>query len=164
MPYCDRTDIQARLPTQKILQLCDDERAVVSYKGTLAQGELDNPAITDRIDQAIDDADAEINSYIRQRFAPPVVDSDGNTPKIIKKVAADLATYNLHMRRRSEMDVPKQIMRMYDRQVKVLENIYKGIIDPGVEPQPAKSEAVQAEYIDGGGDTNFTRDTLKDFY
>lgn len=161
MAYCTSADIEARLPTEKIIKLCDDEDTVSNYGDTLAAAVSDNSAITARIDAAIADADSEINIYVRKRYAPPVVDADGNTPASIAKLSADLAVYYLHMRRKSEMDAPEQVLRLYDRAVKILEGINKGDIDPGVEPQPAKSAAVVAQVV--GTTRNFTSDTLKDF-
>ena len=161
MPYSTSADIEKRLPTQMLIKLCDDEDTVTNYNDTLAAAITDNAAISDRIDAAIEDADSEINIYLRKRYAPPIVDSTGGNPDSLRKLSADLATYYLHMRRKSEMDVPDQVLRLYDRAVKILEGINRGEIDPGIEPPPTKSAAVVAKFV--GPDPAFTSTTLKDF-
>jgi phage gp36-like protein len=166
-PYCASADIEKRLPTKIILKLCDDEDLVTDFDGTLAAAIVENPAIDTRISDAIEEADSEVNIYLRKRFAPPVEDSAGNTPDSVKKLSIDLSIYYLHMRRQSEMDAPPQVLRRYERSIAILEGINKGTIDLGVEPQPTKSEAIQAESIDASDvvttDRLFTPETLKDF-
>ena len=166
-PYTSRTEIEQELPTQKIIQLCDDERSVNNDLGTLAQAEIDNSAITARIDRIIARVNGEVDAYCRKRFLPPIEDENGDTPAMIVNLATDLAVYWLHMRRKSEMDVPEQIRRMYEDAIDALKGIMAGKVDPGVDPQPAKSSAVKAEFATAAeyveGTSAFTRETLEDF-
>lgn len=156
MAYCDQDDIEARISQSVLIQLTDDEKSATSST-TLDAAIVLNSAITARITAAITDADALIDSYLRKQVAVPLA----TTPNQINRISVDLAIWFLHKRRRSEMGMPDDVKEDYRDAVAYLLNVNKGIVDLGVEPEPAASAVVVADA--DGEDRLFTETTLEDF-
>ncbi len=133
MVYSTLTDIQRLITERTVIQLTDDENL-----GTV------NLA---RVAGAIDQADAEIDSYCGGRFRVPFV----IVPDIVKKMSVDIAIYNLYSRRVEEM--PEVRTDRYKNAIRQLEGISKGLISIGeaVSPPGTTSE--------GGVTTNKTIST-----
>jgi len=156
MAYCTSTDIEARIPAQRIIQLTDDEH-LAEARGTLAAAEVANSSITTRITGAIEDADTTVDSYIRKLYATPLT----TTPNTIRKVSVDLAVFNLHGRRDGELDLPESVRMRHTEAIRMLKGINTGAIDVGIEAVPASSAKSVA---DADGATRvFTTDSLADF-
>ncbi len=143
MPYSTVDDIKKMLPEDLIVQLTDDEAT-----GSINQG---------RVDEAIEQADAEIDSYCAGRYAVPF----GTVPDIVKKLSVDISIYNLYSR--LVRDMPEVRAERYRSAIKQLEAISKGKISLGVDPAPTAS-------TDGRSETNkptdgnvFSRDKLEGF-
>lgn len=143
MPYSTVDDIKKMLPEELIVQLTDDEAA-----GSINQA---------RVDEAIAQADAEIDSYCGERYAVPF----GAPPDIIRKISVDIAIYNLCSRLVREM--PEVRAERYRAAVRQLEAISKGRISLGVDPAPSASRDGRAETNRPADENVFTRDTLKEF-
>jgi len=156
MAYCTSTDIEARVPTQRMIQLTDDEH-LADDRGTLAAAVVLNVAITDRITGAIEDADTVIDSHIRKQYSVPLA----STPNTIRKASVDLAVFNLHSRRDGELDLPESVRLRYTEAIRILKGINTGDIDIGIEAVPASSAKSVATAV--GPDRVFTTDTLRDF-
>lgn len=141
MAYSTLDDIKKLLPEEALIQLTDDEGL-----GLVNQG---------RVDEAIAQADAEIDSYCASKYAVPFY----TVPAIAKKISVDLAIYNLYSRK---VDIiPETRGERYKNAIRQLEGISKGAISLGVDPAPAAP-------ADSGAETNktdriFTRDSMGGF-
>jgi phage gp36-like protein len=141
MAYCTLNDITQAVPVTTVINLTDD-----AGSGAVDQG---------KVDTAIADAAAEIDSYCATRYTVPFA----VVPAIIRKTAADIAVYNLYSRCAEK--VPETREARYKASVKLLENISKGIVTLGEVPAPpalpqnaATPEITSAERL-------FTRTTMK---
>lgn len=116
--YCTLDDLKSRIPEDILIELTDDEET-----GAV------NP---ERIDAAIKDATDEVNGYCQARYPVPF----SPAPGYVRKLAADIALYNLFSRRGYDEDsADKSIIDRYRAAVRALENIAKGVITLG-EPSP----------------------------
>jgi len=107
--YSDLDALCERIKRTDLVVLTDDEK-----KGDVDQG---------RIDQAIEDADATIDSHLRERYTVPLV----VVPKFVVKISADLAIYNLFSRIRTH-DMPDAMRARYKDAIAELEKIASGKI------------------------------------
>ena len=153
MAYCTLTDIKAQLPEEIIIQLTDDENL---EPAAIDASHTDHAAITTRIDEAIEAADAEIDGYCATRYAVPFAD----VPGVVNKLSVELAVYYLHCRR----DVPESVERRYEKAVARLKDIANGKFTLGVDPAPTGSVAADASETNKPvNDRVFTRESLKGF-
>ncbi len=117
-------DLLGKVSEGVLIECTDDE-------GT---GQVD----ADKVNQAIEDATSEINGYCMARYEVPF----NPVPPFIKKLAADIAIYNLFSRRGYDEDsADRSILDRYKNAVRVLENIAKGVITLG-QPQPPPETGV----------------------
>ena len=143
MAYSTLDDIKKLLPEEALIQLTDDENL-----GVVNQG---------RVDEAIAQADAEINSYCASKYTVPFT----TVPAIAKKISVDLAIYNLYSRK---VDIiPETRAERYKNAIRQLEGISKGTISLGVDPAPAATTEGGAETNKAESDRIFTRDKLEGF-
>jgi phage gp36-like protein len=144
--YSTLDDIKKLLPEEVLVQLTDDENL-----GTVNQA---------RVDEAIDQADAEIDSYCGGRYSVPFPAGAG-CPDVAKKLSVDIAIYNLYSR--TVMEMPAIRAERYRNAIRQLEAISKGVISLGVNPAPSAPTDSTAE-TNKPTDTNvFTREKLKGF-
>lgn len=80
--YCSYADLTARVDEGVLLQQQGEETAPTDGYGAFAQ--------------SIEDASAEIDGYLARRFAVPLV---GEPPALVRKLAADIAVYNVFSRK-----------------------------------------------------------------
>ena len=137
MAYCTKIDLLQNIDEQILIQLTDDNET----------GVVDD----DIIQGAIDDADAEIEGYCSGYSLPfnPV-------PRLIKKISVDISLHNLFGRRHNE---PKEVSDQYAKDVKILENITRGLVKIGKESPSDRSGSVKVS----ANDPIFTQDTLKGY-
>ena len=141
--YSTLDDLRKLVPEEVLVQLTDDE-----YLGTVNQA---------RVDEAIAQADAEVDSYCGGRYSVPF----STVPEIAKKLSVDIAVYNLYSR--TVMEMPAVRAERYRNAIRQLEAISKGIISLGVDPLPSAPKDSTAE-TNKPTDTNvFTRENLKGF-
>ena len=143
MAYSTLTDIKKLIPEETIIQLTDDE-------GT---GSIDQT----RVDEAIAQADAEIDSYCGSRYTVPFT----TIPDIVKKISVDIAIYNLYSRRVEE--IPGTRAERYKNAIRQLEGIAKGLISIGEQPEPAAPSQGGVETNKTDDDRTFTKDKLEGF-
>ncbi len=143
MAYSTLDDIKKLLPEEALIQLTDDENL-----GVVNQG---------RVDEAIAQADAEINSYCASKYTVPFT----TVPAIAKKISVDLAIYNLYSRK---VDIiPETRAERYKNAIRQLEGISKGTISLGVDPAPAATTEGGAETNTTTSDRTFTKDSMEGF-
>lgn len=120
MPYSTLEDIIKLIPELSIVHLTDDENT--------------NSVSAARVDEAIAQADSEIDCYCGSQYDIPFT----TVPGIIKKISVDITIYNLYSRRGER--IPETRAERYKNAIRQLENIAKGIISIGVDPPPAKAD------------------------
>ncbi len=141
MPYCTLDDIKKHIPEDVLVELTDDE----------SLGSIN----TTRVDQAIADADSEIDAYCGVRYAIPFQ----TVPEIIRKISVDIAIYNLFSR--SRLEPPELRKDRYHQAIDTLKGIAKGTVSIGIDPRPpAHSENTISI---SGNDKLFTREKLEDY-
>lgn len=144
MPYSTLDDLIKLLPEETLIQLTDDEGA----------GEANQA----RIDEAISQADAEIDSYAGGRYGVPLA----SPPDLIRKLSVDISIYHLYSRRVEE--IPATRADRYKAAVRILDNIAKGIVTLGITPPTAPSLQSKTAETNKPLDTNvFNRDSLLGF-
>lgn len=143
MAYCTLTDIKKLIPETLIIQLTDDENI-----GTVNQS---------RVDEAIAQADAEIDSYCGGRYAVPFT----TVPDIAKKISVDIAIYNLYSRRVESL--PETRADRYKNAIRQLEGIAKGLVSIGEQPEPPAPDTGGTQINVTSNDRVFTRETLGNF-
>jgi len=144
MAYCTIEDIKKLLPETDLVQLTDDEGA-----GTI------NPQ---RLEEAVAQADADIDSYLSGKYAVPLTP----VPAVVKKLSADIAVYNLYSRRLEQ--IPETRAERYRNAVRMLEGIARGTISVGAAtaPQPA-ADAGGPEATRTADERTFTKTTMEGF-
>jgi phage gp36-like protein len=122
--YCTRDDIEnKRLPRAYVLQLTDDENlgefddstGAVPPNGNTPLWSNSASAVNRRVEEAIEDATNEIDSYLSAVYAVPLA---GNIPHIINTLAVSIATYYLYLRRGN--DLPDSVQNAYTNAVNML--------------------------------------------
>lgn len=142
MPYSTLDDMKKLLPEDAIVRLTDDEDT-----GSINQG---------RVDEAIAQADAEIDAYLGGRYCVPL----STTPPVIKKLSVDIAIYNLYSR--TLQSVPEVRAWRYQNAMRTLADISRGLVSLGVGPAPGAAESA-SETNRAGGESVFSRETLEGF-
>jgi len=132
MPYSTLDDLKKLIPEEILVQLTDDEET-----GSVNQA---------RIDEAIAQADAEINAYCSPRYEVPF----SPAPELVRKLSVDIAIYNLYSRRAEE--IPATRSERYKNAIRQLEGIAKGIVSLGVDP------ATEAAATQGGPEATTSKD------
>lgn len=144
MAYSNVDDIKKFLPEDALVQLTDDEGL-----GSVNQA---------RVEEAINQADAEINSYIGGRYGVPL----SAVPDAVRKLSVDIAVYNLYSR--TVQELPEARKERYRNAVRQLEGMSKGLVSLGVNLAPSvQADAVGAETSTETDGRVFDRDKLKGF-
>ena len=90
------------------------------------------------IDEAIADADGEIDGYLAKRYAVPI----SPAPKIINKCSKDIAVYNLFSRIGiDESTDQKTYLNRYNQAIKFLTLVAEGKVSLGAETEDPASAA-----------------------
>jgi len=143
MPYCTFDDIKKLLPEETVIQLTDDEGLGVVN--------------AERVEEAIDSADAEIDGHIGGRYSVPLA----TVTALAKKLSVDIALYNLYSRTVGEM--PELRRDRYKEAIRFLEAVSRGTASLGVDPEPSAPSDVGAETNKTTEDRVFTRGSLEGF-
>lgn len=143
MSYSSLSDIKKLIPEETIVQLTDDG----------AIGSIDEAVVNEAIAQA----DAEIDSYCGGRYKVPL----SPAPNVARKLSADIAIHTLYSRR-SDV-IPQARLERYRSAVGLLEGISKGTISLGIDPAPPASADNRAETNVEADRNVFSRDSLEGF-
>ncbi|SDO04105.1 Mu-like prophage protein gp36 [Desulfonauticus submarinus] len=114
MGYCTKDDLLTKIPEEYLLDLADDD----------GDGNLDETVVNNAIEQAT----AEIDAYLGSKYSTPL----SSVPQIIKKLCIELTIYNLHLRSDKVTDAWKDV---YKNDVALLKAISKGDLTIGVETE-----------------------------
>jgi phage gp36-like protein len=104
MAYCTQSDLEHRFGTQEVIQLTDLAGA----------GSVDE----DRLNQAIADADAQIDRKLRGRYSVPITPP----PAELVPIACDLARYYLY-----DDNAPDIVKERYNAALRELRDYASGI-------------------------------------
>lgn len=128
MTYATQADLEARFSAEEVLQLADRNRDGVIDAGV--------------VDQALADADAEIDGYLGSRYQLPMA----AVPQIIKVYACDVARYRLYANAATE-----EVRNRYLDAQKFLRLAAEGKVMIGPSPNgTAPLQAGGAEMVSGG--------------
>ncbi|HHT9137382.1 MAG TPA: gp436 family protein [Candidatus Wunengus sp. YC60] len=143
MAYAIIDDIKKLIPEEAVIQLTDDEET----------GSVN----TTRVNEAIAQADAEIDSYCARLYTIPF----SPVPDLVRKFSVDMAIYHLFSRRIEEM--PEIRKDRYQNAIKQLESIAKGIMSLGEQPEPAQPSGGSVRTNKTIDDRIFTSDMMKGY-
>ena len=134
MAYSTAADLLFQISDTEIKELALDDSAV------------DDETQAARTGRAIDDADAEIDGYLGQRFTVPLA----TVPNLIRKISVDLAIWNLYQRR--DKTAPDRRKAAYENALGLLGKIASGQLSIGVS-EPAGNGPAASTSVD---DLQFT--------
>lgn len=124
MPYTTLDQLNDRYGAGLLISLTD--------RGEVATGAV----VQDTVDQAIADADAMIDGYLKGRYKLPLAE----VPPQVEALSRAISIWNLHV-----YDAPKQIEAGYKDALAQLRDISKGIITldvAGIEPETSGGQGV----------------------
>lgn len=110
MPYSTQVDLEAAIGAKDVKLYAND-----------VAGEVADPVVVAR---AIEDADNEIDGYLRGRYGLPIV---GAVPLEIREISVDLAVYRLHQRR-YPTKISEAMQARRANAIKRLERIQSGVV------------------------------------
>ena len=117
MAYCTIDDVKKMIDEVKLIRLTDDENT-----GTLN---------SDRLQESIDSAAEEIDTYIGGRIALPI---NGIVPPILNKFNVDIGIYNVYSR--AKENIPEVRDKRYNAAIRFLEKFSEGKRSIGCQPSP----------------------------
>lgn len=140
MSYATQSDLEKYFGETEVLRAADRDG--------------DGSADTDVVTTAITAAEEEIDSYVAVRYDLPL----GTVPGILTRVCCDLAMYHLSI---NSLAMTEDKETRYERALKWLEKLSKGMVTLGVEETQGEVE-VQDDLELGASnpDRLFTRTTL----
>jgi phage gp36-like protein len=113
MGYCTIADLVEAFTAKALIQLTDDA-GVGTYDSDILNAEIANGA-------------EEIDSYCLDRYGDSM--PFATAPGILKSINVDIAIYRIHKRRGR---ITANILDAYEKAVKKLEGISKGLISLGI--------------------------------
>jgi len=141
--YASRADVVLAAGGEaRLLQITDFD----------GDGLEDSGIVTD----AVDEAEAQINTYARKRFATPF----DPVPESIRRLAANLAVYVLKARRDA---LTESDDRLQDARLDWLAMLANGKVDPGISPAPAASPHNAPSTTDRPSSKAISRENLEGF-
>lgn len=148
--YCTRADIeQKRIRMQHLIQIVDDEMTgefddsngqIPPSGNTMPLYSDENSVINARINEAIEDADNEINLYLSAKYVTPIADP---VPNIVLTISVDISTYRLYLR--TGNNIPETVTAGYKSAVELLKQLQSGKLKldvPGVSSSLKTTGAV----------------------
>lgn len=136
--YTSLSQLEKRINPQNILRLADDD--------------IDGVADEQVINQAIADADAVIDAYLRNRYDVPF----STVPDIIESISAVISINNLYARRKEL--IPDEHKTRFEKAIELLEDIYRGKINIGTDILQSELDSTTLNQ-----DKTFSSDSLEDF-
>lgn len=144
MSYAAPTDMTNRYPNRDLVQLTNEDPTVTTVN-------------TAALQQALDDASAEIDGYLGSRFTLPLTDP----PEVLSRVVTDIAMYRLQALRPLH-DISDARQR-YEDAIAMLTRVAAGELTLGIAPDGNETAISPVAEIVEGAQRVFTRDTLKGF-
>lgn len=151
MAYCTVGEVLAAIKESAYNALLGDE-----YIG---DAEERKTRLVPFAEEAIADADAEIDGYLARRYDVPM----SPPPRVLNKFSKDIAVYNLMSRIGiDEQDRDKTYLNRYNAAVKFLEGVAKGIISIGTgDAGGTNAQAAQNGFRIEHPERLFSRGTMR---
>lgn len=137
--YCTPQNLTDRFGITEIIDLSDRENAAV--------------IITEVLEQAIEDASAEMDGYIGTRYDLPLA----IVPKVLMPIACDITRYKLYDEKPTE-----HVTKRYDDAIKFLRGISKGEVSLGVNDLGEQAASTDFAEMQSAGSV-FSREKSKGF-
>lgn len=126
--YCTVQEVRESIKDDALNVLIGNE-----YIEDAAEREL---KIIPIIEEAIKDADGEIDGYLAKRYPVPLP----YPPKVINKFSKDIAVYNLFSRIGiDESERESNYLTRYKSAIRFFENVAKGVVDLGLSDNTQKA-------------------------
>lgn len=149
MAYCTLEEVRSLLKEDAINSIIDNDY--------IEDPEEKENKLLPLINQAIADADGEIDGYLASRYPTPIQ----KVPKVINKYSKDIAIYNLFSRAGiNEGDRESNYLTRYKAAIKFLELVAKGTINIGTENMQTKA-AVNSSFNIQGSKRLFSRNSMR---
>lgn len=131
MAYSTIDTVKKKIDLRILLQLLNDD---VRPEEEINLNDEADPVVIN-FNQCADDAQVEIDPYLRGRYKLPL----SPVPGLIVSISDEITKYNIYKRRGN---IPEEIMNIKKANDKMLEKIADGKMDIGVsnEPQSLKNE------------------------
>ncbi len=144
MSYAAPQDMINRYPNRDLVQLTNDDPTATTVNTTVLQ-------------QALNDASAEIDGYLGARFILPLTDP----PEVLNRVASDIAMYRLQALR--PLHDISDARRRYEDAITMLSKVAAGALTLGVGADGNETAISPVAEVVEGPARVFSRDTLKGF-
>ncbi len=144
MSYATPDDLTARYPNRDLVQLTNEDPTATSINTAFAQ-------------QALDDASAEIDSYLESRFTLPLADP----PAALARICCDIAMYRIQALR--PLHDLTDARKRYDDAIALLLRVAQGEVTLGLASDAAEPPtAPEVDAVEGPSRV-FSRSSLKGF-
>jgi phage gp36-like protein len=144
MSYATPQDIINRYPNRDLVQLTNEDPTVTTINTTVLQ-------------QALDDASAEIDGYLGGRFTLPLTD----VPEVLNRLVCDVAVYRLQSLR--PIHDLADARRRYDDALAMLTKVASGEMTLGIGADGHETAIAQGAEQVIGPVRIFTRKSMKGF-
>lgn len=152
MPYASPNDMIARYPNRDLVQLSNEDPTQTTVNAAA-------------LEQALNDAAAEIDGYLESRFALPLADP----PAVLSRLTCDIAMYRLQSLR--PLHDLADARKRYEDAVDLLVRVARGEVTLGLAADNVEAaQAAGAVVTQAGGDSSgelparmFNRGSLKGF-
>ncbi|MGI6254241.1 MAG: gp436 family protein [Acutalibacter sp.] len=149
MSYCTRQEVREMLK--------DDALNIIIGDAYIEDAEEREIKIGPIIDEAIEDAEGEIDGYLAKRYAVPIAPA----PKALNKFAKDIAVYNLYSRIGiDESSAEKNYLNRYNAAVKFLTLVAEGKVSIGAQADDPAT-AASTGFSVKSSTRLFSRDSLR---
>ena len=144
MSYATPTDIINRYPNRDLVQLTNEDPTITTVNTTVLQ-------------QALNDASAEIDGYLGGRFTLPLTDP----PAVLSRLASDVAIYRLQALR--PLHDLADARRRYDDAIAMLTKVASGELTLGIALDGHETAIAHGAEKAEGPVRVFNRNTMKGF-
>jgi len=147
VPYCTIEEVRGMIKPDALNAIIGDEY--------IEDEALREAKIMPIIEEAIGDADGEIDGYLAKRYPIPF----SPIPKVINKFSKDIAVYNLFSRIGiDESEKESNYLTRYKAAVRFLENVAKGMIEIGISDTTIKANT---GFAISSSPRRFSRDSMR---
>lgn len=140
------------------MRYCTEQEAISMIKEDMASAIIGDEYIEDPEERskkmealavdAVSDACAEIDGYLAKRYTVPFA----RPPKVLNKLAKDIAAYNLVSRMGiDEGDREKTFLNRYNAAIKFLLEVAKGTVSIGIEEENGSAGAANGFQMQSSG-------------
>lgn len=144
MSYATPQDLIGRYPNRDLVQLSNEDPAATA---------IDTAALQ----QALDDASAELDGYLGGRFTLPLTDP----PAVLNRLAADIAIYRLQALR--PLHDLADARRRYDDAIAMLTKVAAGELTLGIASDGRQTQISETAEQAEGPARVFSRGSMKGF-